>query len=303
MTNIDWNKPASLYTVVCRPALPKDTADVFELTRTIWEGHDYVPFVWNDWLADTEGLLAVAEYGGHTVGLGKLTRLTEKEWWLEGLRVNPEFQGRGIGSRLMLYLYDHWEKNFGNTVRLATACYNLTVQHLNERFGFNKLEEFSEFSVSSIPVNTSIEDIGFTPIQVDRASEAAKFAQYSETIQFSKGMMDSGYQWSTPAPVLIVEAIDRGQAWWWRKDQGVVLLMKWHDDADRLILKICMLACQWNDLSAIVQDVRRLTAISGYERLQWVASLSPNLQKFLYENEFTRDWKDSVYLYEKTLPS
>ena len=73
--------------MVCRPVLPKDTPDVLELTRWIWGGHDYIHLVWADWLKDTEGLLTVAEYGGHVVGLYKLTRLSPSEWWLEGLRV------------------------------------------------------------------------------------------------------------------------------------------------------------------------------------------------------------------------
>ena len=45
--------------VACRPARQSDTVDVMELTRTIWEGEDYVPQVWASWLADRRGRLAV----------------------------------------------------------------------------------------------------------------------------------------------------------------------------------------------------------------------------------------------------
>ncbi|MBN1537471.1 MAG: GNAT family N-acetyltransferase, partial [Anaerolineales bacterium] len=169
MTEINWNNPASLHTLVCRPALPKDTPDVKELTRTIWNGHDYVPLVWNTWLTDPEGLLAVAEYGGRIIGLGKLTQLTENEWWLEGLRVHPDFQGRGIGSYLMKYLYEHWEQKAGGIVRLATANYNVSIQHLNDRFGFQKIGEFTEFSAPAIMGVESIEDTDFSPIQPGQA--------------------------------------------------------------------------------------------------------------------------------------
>jgi hypothetical protein len=57
---LDWQRPETLRTLVCRPALPKDTPDVIELTRTIWGGEDYVPVVWAEWLEDYEGTLAVA---------------------------------------------------------------------------------------------------------------------------------------------------------------------------------------------------------------------------------------------------
>jgi len=52
-----------VYRLVCRPALPKDTPDVLELTRTIWDGHDYLPAVWDDWLRDYDGMLAVRNTG------------------------------------------------------------------------------------------------------------------------------------------------------------------------------------------------------------------------------------------------
>jgi ribosomal protein S18 acetylase RimI-like enzyme len=77
-----------------------DTPEVMELTRTIWDGEDYVPHVWWEWFLDPRGLLAVAEYGGMVVGLGKLTQLSERDWWMEGLRVHPDFERRGIASHL-----------------------------------------------------------------------------------------------------------------------------------------------------------------------------------------------------------
>lgn len=83
---------------------------MLELTKTIWEGEDYVPQVWDDWLADPHGQLSVAEIGGRVVGLGKLTRLAPGEWWLEGLRVDPQWQGRGIGRALHEYHVGLWRK-------------------------------------------------------------------------------------------------------------------------------------------------------------------------------------------------
>lgn len=110
-SSADWQSPASFPVLVCRPALPKDTPDVIELTRTIWEGEDYVPSVWPTWLADPCGLLAVGEYGPRVVGLVKLTCLGQGEWWLEGLRVHPAYEGRGFASHLHDYVLDYWIRN------------------------------------------------------------------------------------------------------------------------------------------------------------------------------------------------
>jgi len=94
--------------VICRPASIKDTPDVMELTSKIWDGEDYVPVVWKEWLCDTTGELTVAECDNRVIGLGKLTRLSSEDWWLEGLRVHPDFEGIGIAAQLHDYLLDIW---------------------------------------------------------------------------------------------------------------------------------------------------------------------------------------------------
>jgi hypothetical protein len=50
--------------VVIRPALPLDREAVLEFCKFIWDGHDYIPDVWDDWMADPSGEMFVAEYAG-----------------------------------------------------------------------------------------------------------------------------------------------------------------------------------------------------------------------------------------------
>jgi len=50
--------------VHCRPAQERDTPAVLELCSHIWDGDDYVPEMWQGWLADPYGRLLVAEYQG-----------------------------------------------------------------------------------------------------------------------------------------------------------------------------------------------------------------------------------------------
>ena len=77
-----------------------DTSAVLAMSSLIWEGEDYLHYVWQDWLNDREGLLLVAEYAGKIVGTAKLTRLAEHSWWLEGMRVHPEYEGHGFATHI-----------------------------------------------------------------------------------------------------------------------------------------------------------------------------------------------------------
>ena len=135
--SLAWNHPEGLRVLVCRPGLAMDTADVLALTRTIWEGHDYVPQIWSTWLIDSDGLLAVAQLGSHVVGLVKLSYLSPGEWWMEGLRVDPAYEGQRIASHLHEYVIDFWQRQGDGVVRLTT--YRPAVIHLCERTGFHTL--------------------------------------------------------------------------------------------------------------------------------------------------------------------
>src|SRR5512143_2783104 len=89
--------------VVIRPALPADKESVLEFCKHIWDGEDYIAFVWDWWLADASGEMFVAEYAGNAVGLARLTHLAPGQWWLEGFRVDPQHLDKHIGSQLHNY--------------------------------------------------------------------------------------------------------------------------------------------------------------------------------------------------------
>ena len=44
---------------------------MLEFCKLIWDGHDYIPYVWDEWMADSSGEMFVAEYGGKAVVLAR----------------------------------------------------------------------------------------------------------------------------------------------------------------------------------------------------------------------------------------
>jgi len=292
-----WPFVLKNHPVVCRPALPKDTPEVLELTRTFWEGHDYIPLVWADWLADYEGLLAVAECGGKVVGTGKLTHLSDQDWWLEGLRVHPQYQGKGIASHLNDYHLGIWLRIGRGTLRLATASSRLKVHHMSERCGFIKIAEFSAFVAPVMPEDTS----SFSPLQESNIPEALALALHSQSLGWSAGLMDLGWQWANPRGSFLAEAIRRGQAWWWQGQRGLLII--WEDEEDnRKIPGISLAACQVKDIAALLLDFRRLAWKYGYQQAIWNAPLSPELLPTLSTSGFQRDWDEAMYIYAHRHP-
>jgi GNAT superfamily N-acetyltransferase len=295
---LDYMANETLKRVVCRPALYKDTADVMELTSTIWDGEDYVPRAWEDWLADPQGLLAVAEFGGKVVGLVKLTLIDDQEWWMEGLRVHPEFEGRRFASRLHDYLMDYWQRHGSGVLRLATASNRLPVHHLCDRTGFQRIAELTIFVASAQP---DLIQGDFTPVTTDQIGEVLMTIESSSLFSLQSGLMNLGWMWVRPTEKQLLPSIEQGKAWWWRDGQGLILLTEDSVGQGEDIPIIQIMACELDLLAECLVDYRRLAASLGYHRAGWVAPLQTPVLGTLAQAGFQRDWELAMYIYEKWL--
>lgn len=285
----------SLAKLVCRPALPKDTAEVLEFTRRIWEGQDYIPHVWADWLSDPSGLLAVAELGGLVVGLGKLTALSTDQWWLEGLRVHPDFEGQGIASRLHDYLLDVWERTGTGIIRFVTASFRKPIHHIAERTGFNRAGELTFYSARTLPPGGPANFSYVDSSEIQRANELIKD---SDTSRLAKGFIDLGWQWASFEPAFLIQAIECRQAFWWRDGSGLIIERDEREDEVNTSL-IQLLACRENEAAACLSEFKQFGSERGNPRVGWYVLTNPILVEILESAGYQREWDSSLYLFEK----
>jgi GNAT superfamily N-acetyltransferase len=281
-------------TIVCRPALPIDTPQVLELCSHIWEGHDYIPYVWEAWLAEPGGQLAVAEYGGRVVGLAKLTYLSPGQWWLEGLRVHPDFEGRGIASHLNDYLLDIWNRSGGGVVRMTTSAQRVKVHRLGVNRGFVKIGEYTVYGAPAIqePMDS------FSPLLPEEIQEAIDMVLHSPVLPLQNGLMDYGWRWGSPGAEGLETAAKAGRAWWWQGRRG--LLAFWEDeDESRKYLVLHLIACPLEAMPACLLDYRRMAASLGYAHVEWNIPLNPELLVVVQKGGFTQSWDEVLFMFEK----
>jgi hypothetical protein len=60
--------------MIIRPARPGDRPAMERICVQTWEWGDYIPEVWDDWLADEQGLPIVCELEGRVVAGGDARR-------------------------------------------------------------------------------------------------------------------------------------------------------------------------------------------------------------------------------------
>ena len=290
--------------VVCRPALIKDTPDVMDLTCNIWDGEDYVPAVWTEWLCDATGELAVAECDNRVIGLGKLTRLSSEDWWLEGLRVHPDFEGAGIASQLHDYLLGIWLNKGSGKIRLATASFRHPIHHLCKRTGFKKIGEFTIYQRTiSEPEDTNLKKQNFQLITSQEISKALDFALSSPMIPLSYGLIDLDWKWAPLKENYFTDAVNRGMAFWWRDRRGVLIIRESLEDKDESRLYLSLVACPPKKFGSYLLDLLTYAHIKGYHKIDWITPLQPNLMLQLEEIGFKRTWDDSLLVYERPHPS
>ncbi len=115
-----------------------DKPAMMEISSLIWEGHDYLPSVFDAWVADREGEFAAILLGDRLVGCGKLTFLTPADAWLEGLRKDPRVKEKGLAVFVTRYFLARLADRGGlASVRFSTYLTNAASRDANERLGFS----------------------------------------------------------------------------------------------------------------------------------------------------------------------
>jgi GNAT superfamily N-acetyltransferase len=287
--------------VLCRPAIERDQTDITEFCKGIWDGNDYVPDAWDQWFRDPDGILAVAEYDGHAIGCSKISLLANGQWWLEGFRVDPQFQNMKVGSHLHHYVTNWWLEYGDGTLRLMTDAGNFAVHRLCQQTGFQKTNEVCGYRAA--PLDEPADD--FVP--VTDLPEAAAFSILAESISTAHGLIDLGWRICEPNP----QVFDRYSKdssdyfhsfYWWRDRQG--LFSAWeNEDEEKRTLILGVVACSLLEMPALLQDVRKFAAARHFDDIFQIAFDIPQIISPLLAAGFEKKWKRSnAFVFENTHP-
>ena len=117
-----------------RPLRAADRERVLEMVAGVWEGHDYLPRVFDDWLATPGGAFEAGELDGVVVGVHRWRPIQRSVAYYEGMRVAPEARRRGIGRALLRAAIAEVRGLGYDVLRLATG--NPDARTLFESEGF-----------------------------------------------------------------------------------------------------------------------------------------------------------------------
>ena len=141
-----------------------DRDDVLEISKHMWEGHDYLPSVFDKWLRDVNSHFYGIELDGRIVAVGNL-RLVENGsvGWMEGLRVRPDYRGRGFANMVTQHFVDMAKNLRLPRLRLVTGSENLASLKLSKNAGFSVILRMAVSWISKPKALPEVQD--YVPIK------------------------------------------------------------------------------------------------------------------------------------------
>jgi ribosomal protein S18 acetylase RimI-like enzyme len=172
-----------------RDARPKDRDAVLEFCRNTWPGYgDFVPRAWGSWIRQRRGRFIVAEIGSVPVGIAKITDFGGGEMWLEGLRVNPAYRGRGVADAINMEVVRTLRKMKPKHVRFCTARVNRASRRIGQKYGFKIGARFRNYWAK--PRRGTPRGEFAEPA---RAREIYEFVRQSRFMKLSSGLVAEGW--------------------------------------------------------------------------------------------------------------
>jgi len=143
----------------------EDYADIVDMCKDIWDGTDYLPELFHEWV-DDKGLFlgAVDTASNKVIGADKYSILYDGTGWLEGLRTHKDYRGKGIGKELGLRVLNAALEDLSNgkinKVAFSTHISSVESITMMKGLGF-KLEQeyiFVQKEYSQVDGTLAIED-------------------------------------------------------------------------------------------------------------------------------------------------
>ncbi len=189
---------------------------MIEIASKIWEGDDYISFVFDEWVNDLDGNFSGLWENDKLVGFGRLKFLTSTDIWLEGLRKDPDSDAKGVGEKLSRYYYNYLQGKKITSIRFSTYFDNIASIKLNEKSGFKKVLTLSlkslELSKTEMKISAKI------TTKIDFHS-VKNFVEKSSYLQKSNYFIGKGWVAYKYSEKLLKEFYDDGNIVAWMEDE------------------------------------------------------------------------------------
>jgi RimJ/RimL family protein N-acetyltransferase len=210
--------------LIVRPARAADKDAVLAFTQQTWTWGDYVQHTWDDWLQEPGGGLIVGEVAGQVVGMDKLSEVRPGEGWFHGLRIHPDYRGRGYAQAFMAHQIAAARRRNLRAVRFLTLATNTPIHKNAARQGFVHRADLVVYGADATPpLREAAPDLVLRPLASEAAGAAWAAVQAGPLWAVSAGCLGWDWVFAPLTGAWWAELVAAG-AVWQAADGGVVVL-------------------------------------------------------------------------------
>jgi GNAT superfamily N-acetyltransferase len=192
--------------LVVRPARPDDRAAVERVCAHTWEWGDYIPDVWDKWLADEDAALLVGEINGRVVAVGRVAFLPYGQAWFEAMRVDPDYRQRGIAGQFLQRKLELARTRSNRLARLATSSSNAPVHRMMAAAGMARVGSYALRTAE--PAEEGPQIAFLSPGQ---AGSVQAFLEASQVLAHTQRLYSTDWAWQELSRERAVELLVTGQ--------------------------------------------------------------------------------------------
>jgi GNAT superfamily N-acetyltransferase len=170
---------------VMRPTV-SDTAGILKLSSKIWDGDDYIPYVIEKWFNTTDPLLVVKDMDNDRICAINHATIYGEDAYLEGLRVDPDYTGKGLGKLMMVEMMKEVMKTGANRLFSLMFSESKESMHIAEKYFFDRKNAFYFFEKKISETSVDIKDLKVTVRPIFPEEIARRKSEFSEFL-FSAG--------------------------------------------------------------------------------------------------------------------
>lgn len=293
--------------IVIRAADPADRPALEAIAAQTWEGRDYLPRVLDRWFRDPHGGFFVATLHGQVAGVIKLTRFAPEEWWIEGLRVDPAFQGQGVSRVLHHFAVNRLRQMGEGVARFSTSSDNRAVRKLANETGFQHVASYLAYGADVLrePVES------LAALGPDDAARVRAWLDASAHYVEAQRSLEQNWSYYFITGERLAACLESGLVYGWpgaysesnggRAALGGVVIVNplEKSQADDPVLRVGYLDAPVHDLAAVGRDVRRLAASLDRGRVRIKAFKQADRLAALESAGYECEWDSEAWLYAR----
>ena len=178
--------------LILRPLVPEDRSRVLEISAQIWDGEDYVPGVFAQWMRESDGEAIGAVLDGVLIAFAHRTWLHPGIAWLEGIRADAAYRGQGAGKAITEHFIEGAKRDGAERICLSTYIDNEASIHIIEAYGFSRVASFAllEKEIAA----SAASDSPHPRIVTVEEDEAIGFISSSEFLQLAHARFPRGWR-------------------------------------------------------------------------------------------------------------